>query len=560
MCGIVAILDIKSDASALRGKAVQLAKRLRHRGPDWSGVYSDSRAVLAHERLAIVDVDNGAQPLIDSQTKRVLAVNGEIYNHVELRDHLTLKHEFQTKSDCEVLLYLFDELGTKFLDQVNGIFAFVLYDPRDGSYVIARDHIGIVPLYWGRDGNGRLYVASEMKAIIDACVEVSEFPPGHIFNSADGSLVHYYAPSWSDTASMPTKPFDAATLARGLEEAVKRQLMCDVPYGLLISGGLDSSIIAALAARFSKGRVEADGKAPAWWPQLHSFAVGLRDAPDLKMARKVAAHIQSIHHEIIFTVQEGIDALRDVIYHLETYDITSIRAATPMYLMARKIKAMGIKMILSGEGSDEIFGGYLYFHKAPNAREFYEETVRKLENLHKYDCLRANKAMAAWGIEARVPFLDREFLDLAMNINPEDKMIKTGRMEKHILRQSFTGVIPDEILWRQKEQFSDGVGYSWIDSLKAYTNDVVSDDMMASAKFRFPLKTPLTKEGYFYRSIFDELFPGPSAAACVPDGPSIACSTPTAIRWDAEFAKMADPSGRAVKSVWGQPNNLVPAD
>jgi asparagine synthase (glutamine-hydrolysing) len=549
MCGILAILEIKSDADALRTKAVQLAKKLRHRGPDWSGIYADDKAVLAHERLAIVDIEHGAQPLIDSRTKRVLAVNGEIYNHVALRAGLEKTHDFQTNSDCEVLLYLYEELGEKMLDNVNGIFAFVLYDPKNGSYVIARDHLGIVPLYWGRDGKGRLYVASEMKAINDVCADLSEFPPGHIYKSSDDSLIRYYSPKWSDTSSLPAEPFSKKQLATGLEDAVRRQLMCDVPYGLLISGGLDSSVIAALAAKYSKARVETDSKDPAWWPQLHSFAVGLKDSPDLKMARKVAEHIKSIHHEIIFTVQEGLDALRDVIYHLETFDITSIRAATPMYLMARKIRAMGIKMILSGEGSDEIFGGYLYFHKAPNAREFYEETVRKLENLHLYDCLRANKAMAAWGVEARVPFLDREFLDLAMGIDPMEKMIKSGRMEKHILREAFTGLIPDEILWRQKEQFSDGVGYGWIDSLKLHAQASVTDEMMEAAEFRFPMKTPLTKEGFYYRSIFDELFPGPSAAACVPDGPSIACSTPTAIRWDAEFAKMADPSGRAVVGV-----------
>jgi asparagine synthase (glutamine-hydrolysing) len=551
MCGFLGILDIKSDATSLRSKAVQLAKRLRHRGPDWSGVYSDERAVLAHERLAIVDVEHGAQPLIDLETKRVLAVNGEIYNHLDLRASLKRSHEFQTKSDCEVLLYLYDELGSKFLDDVNGIFAFVIYDPKDGSYTIARDHIGIVPLYWGRDAAGRLFVASEMKAIVDSCVEVSEFPPGHIYSSSDDTLVRYYDPNWRHTEQLPADPFKKEVLAAGLEAAVKRQMMCDVPYGLLISGGLDSSIIAALVAKHSKMRVEANGKDPAWWPQVHSFAVGLQGSPDLKMARKVADHIKSIHHEVIFTVQEGIDALRDVIYHLETFDITSIRAATPMYLMARKIRAMGIKMILSGEGSDEIFGGYLYFHKAPNAREFYEETVRKLENLHLYDCLRANKAMAAWGVEARVPFLDREFIDIAMNIDPNAKMIKPGSMEKQILREAFIGLLPEEVLWRQKEQFSDGVGYSWIDSLRSHAETAVTDDLMAAAKYRFPVKTPLTKEGYFYRSIFDEFFPGASAAGCVPDGPSIACSTPTAIRWDAEFAKMADPSGRAIVGVHG---------
>lgn len=541
MCGILAILDIEEGATALKDRALDLVKRIKHRGPDWSGIYADDRAVLAHERLAIVDPENGAQPLIDSKRNRVLTVNGEIYNHLELRRYVeesakTPPYVFQTKSDCEVLLYLYDLLGTSFLDSVNGIFAFVLYSQNDGSYVVARDHLGIVPLYWGRDDQGNLHVTSEMKAINDVCVELSEFPPGYIYTSKTQELIKYYTPDWQSEGLTPENPFNKEALSSGLEAAVKRQLMSDVPYGVLVSGGLDSSIIAAIAAKHSSNKVE-------------SFAVGLEGSPDLKMARKVAQHINSNHHEILFTVQEGLDALRSVIYHLETFDITSIRAATPMYLMAKQISAKGIKMVLSGEGSDEIFGGYLYFHKAPNAQEFYEETVRKLENLHLYDCLRANKAMAAWGVEARVPFLDREFLEIAMDINPEDKMIKDGRMEKHILRESFSGLLPDEILWRQKEQFSDGVGYNWIDSLKEHTNKVVTDNMMDLAKDRFPLKTPLTKEGYYYRSIFEELFPGSSAVFCVPDGPSIACSTPTAIRWDESFAKMADPSGRSVIGV-----------
>jgi asparagine synthase (glutamine-hydrolysing) len=439
---------------------------------------------------------------------------------------------------------------------VNGIFAFVIYDPRDGSFYIARDHIGINPLYWGRDGSGNLYVSSELKAIFDACPKVEVFPPGHYFDSREGKLVKWYEPSWAAPAAIPKGEADLDRLRQALEDAVKRQLMCDVPFGLLISGGVDSSIVAAIAAKHAEKRVEADERERAWWPRMHSFSVGLPGAPDTKYARKVAEHIGSQHHEIEFTVQEALDAIPDVIYHLETFDVTTIRAGTPMYLMARKIKAMGIKMILSGEGSDEIFGGYLYFHKAPDATEFHEELVRKLSMLHLYDCLRANKAMCAWGVEARVPFLDPEFLDVAMNIDPKYKMIdksvprgNPGCMEKYILRKAFEGWIPDEILWRQKEQFSDGVGYSWIDSIKAFAEREVSDSAMANARHRFPLKTPPTKEAYWFRSIFEEHFPNPSAVDLVPDGPSIACSTPTAIRWDAAWAAMADPSGRAVSGV-----------
>jgi asparagine synthase (glutamine-hydrolysing) len=559
MCGIFTITEIKGDASKLRKRAISHVKRLRHRGPDWSGVYSDSKAVICHERLAIVDINHGAQPLVDSLTGRVLAVNGEIYNHRALRsEKLKKPHEFKTDSDCEPLLYLYDEYGPDFLNDLNGIFAFVIYDPKDGDYFIARDHIGINPLYWGRDGEGNLYVASEMKALHDICTKVEVFPPGHYYKGSEGKLVQWYKPNWAEPGFIPEKPADLDALREALVAAVKRQLMCDVPYGLLISGGVDSSIIAAVAAKYAERRVETDGTEQAWWPRIHSFSVGLPDAPDTKYAKKVAEYIGCQHHEINFTIQEAIDSLPDVIYHLETFDVTTIRAGTPMYLMTRKIKAMGIKMILSGEGSDEIFGGYLYFHKAPNRVEFHEELVRKLSMLHLYDCLRANKVTAAWGVEARVPFLDPEFLQVAMNIDPEDKMIhrappgqdaKDGRMEKHILRKAFDGWVPDEILWRQKEQFSDGVGYSWIDSLKAYAEKEVSDSAMANAAYRFPNKTPQTKEAYLYRSIFEEHFKNPSCADLVPDGPSIACSTPTAIRWDAAWANLADPSGRAVRGV-----------
>ena len=550
MCGILAILDIKGNSDALRKKALTLAKRLRHRGPDWSGIYSDANGILLHERLSIVDVEHGAQPLIDRLTGRVLSVNGEIYNHEELRKELKRQHDYQTASDCEPILYLYDEFGPELVKRMNGIFAFVLYDPATRDYFISRDPIGVVPLYWGWDKEGNLFVSSELKAIADVCSKLDEFPPGHYYSSKDKKLVKYYNPAWADTKTLPSNPLDLKALREAFESAVKRQLMCDVPYGVLLSGGLDSSLVSAIASRFKEKRVEDHDASPAWWQRLHSFSVGLHGSPDLKMAKIVADFIGSVHHEIHFTEQEGIDAVPDVIYQLETFDITTIRAATPMYLMARKIKAMGIKMVLSGEGADEVFGGYLYFHKAPDAREFHEETVRKLAMLHKYDCLRANKSTAAWGLEARVPFLDKEFLETAMNIDPAEKMCVPGeRMEKWMLRKAFEGYLPDEVLWRQKEQFSDGVGYGWIDSLKKRAEEEVSDKQMENAAFRFPLKTPLTKEGYLYRSIFEGHFPNPEAPKLVPDGPSIACSTPTAIRWDASWAKLADPSGRAVKSV-----------
>jgi asparagine synthase (glutamine-hydrolysing) len=563
MCGIFTVLDIKGDPVGLRKQALAHVKRLRHRGPDWSGVYSDNRAVICHERLAIVDVTHGAQPLVDQGTGRVLAVNGEIYNHKRLRaEKLRKPHNFQTESDCECLLYLYDEFGPDFVKALNGIFAFVIYDPRDGDFFIARDHIGINPLYWGRDGEGNLYVSSEMKAMYDICPTVEIFPPGHYYKASEGKLVKWYKPSWAAEGFVPKGEADLDALRQSLEDAVKRQLMSDVPYGLLISGGVDSSLIAAIAAKHAEKRVETDERDRAWWPRMHSFSVGLPGAPDTKYAKKVADHIGSQHHEIVFTVQEALDAIPDVIYHLETFDVTTIRAGTPMYLMSRTIKAMGIKMILSGEGADEIFGGYLYFHKAPNPTEFHEELVRKISMLHLYDCLRANKAMCAWGVEARVPFLDPEFLDVAMGIDPKYKMIKKGegsprqeqRMEKYILRKAFDGWIPDEILWRQKEQFSDGVGYSWIDSIKSFADKEISDSVMANARYRFPQKTPVSKEAYWFRTIFEEHFKNPSAVDLVPDGPSIACSTPTAIRWDSAWAAMADPSGRAVKGVHDHAN------
>jgi asparagine synthase (glutamine-hydrolysing) len=559
MCGIVTILNIdpaRSNADDLRRLALTMAKKVRHRGPDWSGIYSDGRAILAHERLSIVDVEHGAQPLLDTQEGCVLAVNGEIYNHKDLRRGLTRDHDFQTLSDCEVILYLYNELPPKeFLNRMNGIFSFVLYDPKRETFLIARDPIGVVPLYIGWDRRGNLFVASEMKALAWHCETIREFPPGHYYlgHEADKEFQRYYEPQWAAPGFYPDHPYDPCALRKALEDAVHRQLMCDVPYGVLISGGVDSSIVASIAARFRERRIEEDDQTPAWWPRLHSFAVGLEGAPDLAPARRVADHIGAIHHEIHFTVQEGLDALSDVIYHLETFDVTSVRASTPMYLMMRKIRAMGIKMILSGEGADEIFGGYLYFHKAPDGHALHDETVRKLQKLHLYDCLRANKASAAWGVEARVPFLDREFLDVAMMLNPDLKLPRMAPrdrpIEKYLLRQAFAGTLPDEILWRQKEQFSDGVGYSWINGLKAHAEHEISDGMMRGVHERFPVKTPETKEAYLYRQFFEHHFKSASAVNCVPFERSVACSTATALLWDEAFQKLADPSGRAVTDV-----------
>ncbi|WP_428612962.1 asparagine synthase B [Shewanella sp.] len=547
MCSIFAILDIQTDATPLRQVALEMSKLLRHRGPDWSGIYASDKAILAHERLAIVDIEHGAQPLLSEDESLILAVNGEIYNHKELKAELGDKYSYQTNSDCEVILALYQEYGTEFLDKLNGIFAFVLYDKRTDSYLIGRDHMGIIPLYTGHDTEGNFYVASEMKALMPVCKTVETFKPGHYLTK--GGETHYYQRDWKSFEAVQDNPASVEELRGALEAAVKRQLMSDVPYGVLLSGGLDSSVISAITQTFAKRRIEDDGASDAWWPQLHSFAVGLTGAPDLAAAQKVADAIGTIHHEITFSFQEGLDALKDVIYHLETYDVTTIRAATPMYLMARKIKAMGIKMVLSGEGADELFGGYLYFHKAPNAQAFHEELVRKLDKLHLFDCLRANKAMAAWGLEARVPFLDKAFIDTAMRINPEAKMSKSGRIEKHILREAFEHKLPKEVAWRQKEQFSDGVGYSWIDGLKEHAAAQVDDLQLANAKFRFPYNTPETKEAYFYRCFFEEHFPLPSAAETVPGGKSVACSTPEALAWDESLQGIIDPSGRAVQSV-----------
>ena len=559
MCGVLTILNIdpaRSNAGELRRQALAMSKKLRHRGPDWSGIYADEHAILAHERLSIVDVEHGAQPLVDVTERTVLSVNGEIYNHKELRRGLTRPHDFQTGSDCEVILYLYDELPPKdFLNRMNGIFAFVLYDTRRRTFLIARDPIGVVPLYVGWDRQEHLCVASEMKALTGYCERIREFPPGHYYlgHEADRGFQRYYEPRWAEEGFRPSEPYDPIVLRTALEAAVHRQLMSDVPYGVLISGGVDSSVIASIAARFSARRIEEDDRVPAWWPRLHSFAVGLTGAPDLAPARMVADHIGSVHHEIHFTVQEGLDALSDVIYHLETFDITTVRAATPMYLMMRKIRAMGIKMILSGEGADEVFGGYLYFHKAPDGGALHDETVRKIQKLHLYDLLRANKASCAWGVEARVPFLDREFLDVAMTLDAAVKLPRNAPrprpIEKFVLRKAFEGYVPDEVLWRQKEQFSDGVGYAWINSLKETAEREVSDGTMRGAAERFPSKTPETKEAYLYRQIFEQHFPLASAVNCVPQERSVACSTPTALAWDAAFQKMVDPSGRAVADV-----------
>lgn len=547
MCGIVCVFDTKQKNEAIRPQILEMSKKIRHRGPDWSGIYQHDNVIFSHERLAIVDPTSGKQPLFTKDNKVALAVNGEIYNHQELRLEFP-DYDFLTQSDCEVILALYRRDGKNFLEKLNGIFAFALYDEENDAYLIGRDHMGIVPLYMGWDKNGSFYVASELKSLEGVCNKIEEFLPGHFLYSKDGQeLQQWYTRDWTEFDNVKDNPTDIAAIRKGLEEAVHRQLMSDVPYGVLLSGGLDSSIIAAVTAKYARQRIESGDTQEAWYPRLHSFAVGLEGSPDLAAARKAADHIGSVHHEIKYTVQEGLDAIKDVIYHLETYDVTTIRASTPMYLLARVIKSMGIKMVLSGEGSDELFGGYLYFHKAPSAQAFHEETVRKLGKLHLYDCLRANKSLMAWGIEGRVPFLDKEFMDIAMTINPKDKMITPERMEKWVLRKAFEDLLPESIAWRQKEQFSDGVGYSWIDTLKKVAEDEVTDEMMANAKHRFPINIPMSKEEYRYRTIFESHFPSDSAASCVPSVPSVACSTPVALEWDEAFKNANDPSGRAVK-------------
>lgn len=549
MCGIAGIFNIKSQTPELRRKALKMAQKIRHRGPDWSGIYVGGSAILAHERLSIVDPQSGGQPLYSPDRKQILAVNGEIYNHREIRSRYAGKYAFQTGSDCEVILALYREKGIDFLEDLNGIFAFALYDEETDDFLIARDPIGVIPLYIGHDADGKVYFASELKALEGFCDTYEPFLPGHYYWSREGKMHRWYKRDWTEYDAVKNNDAKISDVHDALEAAVHRQLMSDVPYGVLLSGGLDSSVISAVAKKYAGKRIETDNQSEAWWPQLHSFAIGLKGAPDLSKAREVADYIGTVHHEINYTVQEGLDALRDVIYFIETYDVTTVRASTPMYLLARVIKSMGIKMVLSGEGADEIFGGYLYFHKAPTPKAFHEETVRKLSKLYMYDCLRANKSLAAWGVEGRVPFLDKEFLDIAMQLNPAAKMCPGKEIEKKIVREAFADMLPADVAWRQKEQFSDGVGYNWIDTLKAVTSAAVSDEQMAHATERFPINTPMNKEEYYYRSIFEEHFPSESAARSVPSVPSVACSTAEALAWDVAFRDKNDPSGRAVAGV-----------
>ena len=549
MCGIVCAFDLKEPVSVLRPKILMMSKKVRHRGPDWSGIYSNKNAIIAHERLAIVDPTSGKQPLFSDDNRYVLAANGEIYNHREIRNKLKNKYIFKTNSDCEVILALFKEKQKNFIDEMNGIFAFAIYDTLEDKYFIARDHIGIIPLYIGWDKNGTFYVSSELKSLESNCEKIELFPPGHYLSSDEDGYKNWYSRDWESFDRIKNNLTNVGQLENALSNAVHRQLMSDVPYGGVLSGGLDSSITSALAKKFASKRVESDDTKGAWWPQLHSFSVGLEGSPDLVAARKVADHIGTIHHEIKFTIQEGLDALSDVIYHLETYDVTTVRASTPMYLMARAIKSLGIKMVLSGEGADELFGGYLYFHKAPSPKEFHEETVRKLKKLHQYDCLRANKSLAAWGIEGRVPFLDKEFIDIAMRINPQDKMITNDRMEKWVVRKAFEKYLPEAVTWRQKEQFSDGVGYSWIDKLKEVAEQNVTDQQMKKADKIFPINPPQNKEEFYYRKIFENHFSSDAAAISVPSVPSVACSTPVALEWDKAFKNLNDPSGRAIINI-----------
>ena len=552
MCGIVSIFNVKKQTHELREKVLRMSQKIRHRGPDWSGIYCGGSAILAHERLSIVDPESGGQPLFSPDRKQVLAVNGEIYNHQEIRCRYADRYEFQTGSDCEVILALYRDKGIDFLEDISGIFAFALYDEEKDEFLIARDPIGVIPLYIGYDSDGTVYVASELKALEGQCERYEPFLPGHYYWSKEPGMKRYYTRDWFNYDAVKDNGASVDAIRNALKDSVKRQLMSDVPYGVLLSGGLDSSVISAIAEQFSEHRIEDNSQTRAYWPRLHSFAVGLKGAPDLEKAKLVADHIGTVHHEINYTIQEGLDAIRDVIYFIETYDVTTVRASTPMYLLARVIKSMGIKMVLSGEGADEVFGGYLYFHKAPNAKAFHEETVRKLSKLHYYDCLRANKSLSAWGVEGRVPFLDKEFLDVAMRTNPEAKMCPGTTIEKKIVREAFADMLPAGIAWRQKEQFSDGVGYSWIDTLKKITSEAVTDEQMAHAAERFPINPPLNKEEYYYRSIFAEHFPSDSAARCVNQEASVACSTAIALEWDAEFQNMNDPSGRAVKGVHEQ--------
>ncbi|MEW5307978.1 MAG: hypothetical protein WDW36_010344 [Sanguina aurantia] len=557
MCGILAVLNATDDSPAMRAKILTLSRRQRHRGPDWSGMHQHANHFLAHERLAIIDPASGDQPLFNEDKSIIVTVNGEIYNYQALRADMQAAHpnrKFATNSDCEVISHLYEDHGEAVASMLDGFFSFVVLDSRTNTFYAARDPLGVTCLYigWGRDGS--VWLSSEMKCLKDDCARFQQFPPGHYYSSKTGEFTRYYNPKFytdfeATPQRFPSTPLDLTALRVAFESAVEKRMMSDVPFGVLLSGGLDSSLVAAIASR----KIAREGS--VWGTKLHSFCIGLAGSPDLAAARIVADFLKTDHHELYFTVQEGIDAISDVIYHVETFDTTSIRASTPMFLMSRKIKALGVKMVISGEGSDEIFGGYLYFHKAPSKEEMQNETVRKLKDLYKYDCLRANKSTMAWGVEARVPFLDKAFLELAMSIDPAEKMIdkSKGRIEKYIVRKAFDTpedpYLPSEVLYRQKEQFSDGVGYNWIDGLKAHADNMVSDDMFKAAKHRYPDNTPTTKEGYWYRTIFEGHFPQRAAADTVPGGPSVACSTPTAALWDASWAGKEDPSGRAVAGV-----------
>lgn len=560
MCGIFAAYK-QEYVESFKPKALQYAKRIRHRGPDWSGNFIKNSTILCHERLSIVGLDSGAQPITNQDETLSLAVNGEIYNQIHLRNELK-DYPYKTLSDCEPIIPLYEKYDIDAPKYLDGMFGFVLYDSKKDRVIAARDPIGVVTLYMGRSSKSpeTVYFASELKCLVDECDNIIAFPPGHVYDSETDKLTRYFQPTWWDEEKIPTTPVDYKLVRETLELAVRKRLMAEVPYGVLLSGGLDSSLIASIAAReTAKAVISAEGTdevsgvddsgnlhTHGWNNKLHSFAVGLPNAPDLIAAKKVAKFIGTIHHEHTFTLQEGLDALSDVIYHLETFDVTTIRASTPMFLLSRKIKAQGVKMVLSGEGSDEIFGGYLYFGAAPSAAEFHTECVKRVKNLHLADCLRANKSTLAWGLEARVPFLDKQFLEVTMNIDPADKIIdpSKGRIEKYILRKAFDTsddptakpYLPDEILWRQKEQFSDGVGYSWIDGLKDTAEKVISDEQFKQAKPEWGSDIPTTKEAYWYRLMFDELFPSKAAAA-------------TVMRWipKADWGCAEDPSGRYAK-------------
>ncbi|KAF2480121.1 hypothetical protein BDY17DRAFT_303259 [Neohortaea acidophila] len=593
MCGIFAC-HCHPDAAKFKSTAIRMGRQVRHRGPDWSGNYLDKSTILVHERLSIVGVDSGAQPMLNEDESIALAVNGEIYNHKILRKRLKTPYPFKTHSDCEIILPLYQEHGIDAPKYLDGMFSWVLHDKKMDRLVAARDPIGITTFYMGRSSStpGAVYFASELKCLFPVCDHIEFFPPGHVYDSKTDKFTRYFAPTWLiEPSNIPTTPLDLGLVRESLERSVRKRMMAEVPFGVLLSGGLDSSLVASIAQRETlrlqkeyarkqaflnsgintpqmngdlggplpiadaNGNVVEDDLAgidedyklhsvPVL-SQLNSFSIGLPGAPDSKAAAEVARFLGTKHHTFTFTIQEGLDALTDVIYHLETYDVTTIRASTPMFLLSRKIKAMGIKMVLSGEGSDEIFGGYLYFHAAPNKEEFHEETVRRVKNLHLADCLRANKSTSAWGLEARVPFLDKDFLQLCMNIDPAEKMITKDRIEKYILRKAFdtTGepgakpFLPDHILYRQKEQFSDGVGYGWIDALKDESAKAVSDEQMLEANIRkdkpqWGNDIPDSKESYWYRCMFDEHFP-PYCAS-------------TVMRWTPTWSKQSDPSGRAI--------------